>query len=94
MNRIETNNDENFDRINLKFNNRYSVNVKDFGAIGDGVADDTEAFIHAFAYDNIELPSGTYRVTDTISFENKNVFGTNMTHVTILGDIEDPKKPI
>ena len=91
---IETNNNENFDRINLKFNNKYSVNVKDFGAIGDGVADDTQAFIQAFAYDNIEIPSGTYRVTDTISFENKNVFGTNMTHVTILGDIEDPKKPI
>ena len=92
--RIETNNNENFDRINLKFNNKYSVNVKDFGAVGDGVADDTQALIQAFAYDNIEIPSGTYRVTDTISFENKNVFGTNMTHTTILGDIEDPKKPI
>ena len=92
--RIETNNNENFDEINLKLNNKYSVNVKDFGAVGDGVADDTQAFIQAFAYDNIEIPSGTYRVTDTISFENKNIFGTNMTHVTILGDIEDSKKPI
>lgn len=94
LDKIETNNTENFDRINLKFNNRYSVNVKDFGAIGDGIADDTQALIQAFAYDNIEIPSGTYRVTDTISFENKNVFGSNMTHVTILGDIVDPKKPI
>ena len=94
LDRIETNNNENFDRINLKFNNRYSVNVKDFGAVGDGIADDTQALLQAFAYDNIEIPSGTYRVTDTISFENKNVFGSNMTHVTIIGDIEDPKKPI
>ena len=80
--------------INTKMKNKNSVNVKDFGAVGDGVADDTQALIQAFAYDNIEIPSGTYRVTDTISFENKNVFGSNMTHVTILGDIEDPKKPI
>ena len=97
INDINTNNtllNEKINDINTKMKNKNSVNVKDFGAVGDGVADDTQALIQAFAYDNIEIPSGTYRVTDTISFENKNVFGSNMTHVTILGDIEDPKKPI
>ena len=82
------------DAFKLKFNNKYSVNVKDFGAIGDGIADDTLAIKNAFNYDNIEFPSGIYRVTDEISFENKNVFGSNMTHVTILGDIEDENKSI
>ena len=94
---MDTNNallNEKINDINTKMKNKNSVNVKDFGAVGDGIADDTQALIQAFAYDNIEIPSGTYRVTDTISFENKNVFGSNMTHVTILGDIEDPKKPI
>ena len=94
---LEQNNtllNEKINDINTKMKNKYSVNVKDFGAVGDGVADDTQALIQAFAYDNIEIPSGTYRVTDTISFENKNVFGSNMTHVTILGDIEDERKPI
>ena len=95
--KLDTNNtllNEKINDINTKMKNKYSVNVKDFGAVGDGIADDTQALKQAFAYDNIEIPSGTYRVTDTISFENKNVFGSNMTHVTILGDIEDPKKPI
>ena len=77
-----------------KIKNKYSVNVKDFGAVGDGVTDDTLAIKNAFSFDNIEFPSGTYRVTDEISFENKNVFGSNMTHVTILGDIEDSSKAI
>lgn len=81
-------------KINKKISHFSQVNVKDFGAIGDGIADDTEAFKNAFNYDCIEIPSGTYRVTDTISFENKNVYGSNMTHVTILGDIEDATKPI
>lgn len=79
---------------NEKLSNKYSVNVKDFGAVGDGITDDTLAIKNAFNYDNIEFPSGTYRVTDEISFENKNVFGSNMTHVTILGDIEDDTKAI
>ena len=90
---IDTNNTL-LNDINKKLGDKYSVNVKDFGAVGDGIADDTQALKQAFAYDNIEIPSGTYRVTDTISFENKNMFGSNMTHVTILGDIEDSKKPI
>ena len=83
-----------FEKINKKLENKLSVNVKDLGAVGDGIADDTEAIKKAFNYDCIEFPSGIYRVTDELSFENKNVFGSNMTHVTILGDIEDEDKAI
>lgn len=52
------------------------VSVKDFGAVGDGQHDDTEA-IQA-AIDSIDsakillIPSGTYKITSEISIENKN----------------------
>lgn len=37
------------------------VSVKDFGAVGDGLADDTTAFINALAaHYNVYVPSGTY----------------------------------
>jgi sugar lactone lactonase YvrE len=43
------------------------VNIRSFGARGDGLADDTEAFRKAIAANGaIYLPSGQYRVTDTI----------------------------
>ena len=43
--------------------------VRSFGAVGDGVADDTEAIRHALeAGDGVlEFPPGSYRVTRTIS---------------------------
>jgi hypothetical protein len=40
---------------------RESVSVKDFGAVGDGVTDDTVAFVSARAITNrYHIPSGTY----------------------------------
>jgi len=44
------------------------LNIKeDFGAVGDGEADDTEALRAAFwSMDSVYLPQGTYRFTDTI----------------------------
>ncbi len=52
------------------------VNVKDFGAVGDGLADDTAAFQAAFdalfRNDNVEyrkrlyLPTGHYRIANTL----------------------------
>jgi hypothetical protein len=56
------------------------INVRDFGAVGDGVHDDTEALQNAInrAEDrdlkvpggnpNIVIPAGTYLVTDTIDY--------------------------
>src|SRR4029079_13592805 len=50
------------------------LNVKDYGAIGDGRTDDTQAILHAIA-DSIAgadrdrmvyFPSGTYLVSDTL----------------------------
>lgn len=42
---------------------RETVSVKDFGAVGDGVADDTTAFINAIAAsDSVYVPEGIYLV--------------------------------
>lgn len=47
---------------------RESVSVKDFGAVGDGVADDTAAFTLALAAsDSVFVPKGTYVTSGTIS---------------------------
>ncbi len=50
------------------------VDVKDFGAIGDGVADDTAAFEAADAAANgrdVLVSSGTYYLADHVTFENR-----------------------
>lgn len=53
-----------------------SISVMDFGAVGDGVADDTAALNAAFAYaydsdgtaqKTVFFPSGIYRLTDTVT---------------------------
>lgn len=52
-----------------------TVSVKDFGAVGDGVADDTTAIINALAAAaQILFPSGTYAVSSSINIvSNKNI---------------------
>jgi hypothetical protein len=48
------------------------TNVRDFGAMGDGLADDTAAIEHAL-HDGgdglLEFPRGEYRITRTITFD-------------------------
>jgi hypothetical protein len=48
-----------------------AVNVKTYGALGDGVADDTDAIINAFAASSkVDFPAGTYKITSTIVLPN------------------------
>ncbi len=52
-----------------------SVNVKDFGAIGDGVADDTaaiQAAIDSLGADGgvVHVPRGTYKITATLKYDS------------------------
>ena len=43
------------------------ISIKDFGAIGDGVADDTLAFGKALsAHNHVFIPEGEFRITDTL----------------------------
>lgn len=50
-----------------------AVDVRDFGAIGDGIADDTAAFDAADAAAlgrTITVPAGTYRINGNLTIEN------------------------
>ncbi|MFA7277277.1 MAG: glycosyl hydrolase family 28-related protein [Pseudobdellovibrionaceae bacterium] len=53
------------------------VSVKDFGAVGDGLTNDTLAFQNALAaHKCVFVPSGTYMITATLMLENgQRIFG-------------------
>ena len=59
------------------------VNIKDFGAKGDGIADDTKALIAAItacpAQGAVFIPNGKYKITDWIKFNN-------LKNITLLGE--------
>ncbi|MBK9584398.1 MAG: hypothetical protein KA099_03070 [Alphaproteobacteria bacterium] len=65
--------------------NKFSdlISVKDFGAVGDGVANDTNAFINALAAaDMVFIPKGEYRITATIRLTaRKSLFGAGQKSV-------------
>ena len=61
------------------------VNVKDFGAKGDGVTDDTEAIQNAiYAGKTVFLPKGTYLVSKTISWSSLREKGPQRTNFVML----------
>jgi hypothetical protein len=52
------------------------VSVKDFGAKGDGIADDTQAFLDALAKAKtgaIEIPAGRYKITNILEITRPGV---------------------
>ena len=58
--------------ICLEYEIGYAINVKDFGAKGDGKTDDTRAIAAAIsaATDGlVEFPRGTYRITKTLEID-------------------------
>lgn len=64
--------------------NEYA-SVKDFGAVGDGVADDTNAFINALASRNcVVVPTGTYLITSTVTVPARRVLLGNGNKSVIL----------
>jgi hypothetical protein len=64
------------------------LNVKDFGAKGDNVADDTAAIQAAFnaqatyPFKELVFPAGSYHVRDTIRMESPNVRGEGPVGIT------------
>lgn len=59
------------------------ISVRDFGAVGDGLADDTLAFQSALAaHDSIVVPDGTYLISGTITIgERKSLTGNGQKAV-------------
>ncbi len=61
-----------------------NVSAKDFGAVGDGVVDDTAAITAALAASNsIFIPAGTYKISSSINVTNKRIAGAGIDQ-TIL----------
>ena len=53
-----------------------TVSVKDFGAVGDGVTDDTAAFVAALATgDIVYIPFGTYKITSSLTIDEGGLVG-------------------
>jgi len=66
------------------------LNVKDFGAVGDGKADDVQAFMNAFkAGVCVQVPPGNYRISDTIQMPLHGLltgFGHGTTQITMASN--------
>jgi hypothetical protein len=68
------------------------LNVKEFGAVGDGIADDTDAINRAFAAvhaqkKSLYFPSGTYRCDKMDAYSKiLSLDGGGLSDVTIVGD--------
>lgn len=63
----------------------YIINVKKFGAYGNGTYDDTLAFQNCIdKYNNIYIPIGTYKIDNSIEInENTRITGESMEDTTI-----------
>jgi len=74
------------------------VDVRDYGAIGDGLADDYDAFEaadKAAAGREVLVPRGTFRINGSITFQNRVRFVGNITmpdsaRLTLLKDFNLP----
>jgi len=75
-----------------------AVDVRDYGAIGDGLADDHDAFEaadKAAAGREVLVPRGTFRINGSITFQNRVRFVGNITmpdsaRLTLLKDFNLP----
>ena len=77
---------------NVQAKLRQTINIKDFGAVGDGTTDDTNAINAAIAANNgnvLWFPSGTYKITSRIDFGNVGIEGqSERGSVSSFGGVE------
>jgi len=64
-----------------------TFNVKDFGAVGDGAADDTAAIQAAISAGDAVFPSGTYRITSTIAVPSNRAIYLGSAVINMTGVI-------
>lgn len=59
------------------------ISIKDFGAVGDGLTDDTNAIINALsAHDSVFMPAGEYLITGTITLTaNQTIMGAGQASI-------------
>lgn len=76
-------------RTNINAQSQVIVNVKDFGALGNGVADDTAAITAALqAGSSIYFPDGTYYIPNRLTIPTgKSICGNNKYNSIIYGRI-------
>lgn len=72
-------------------NSRVFANVKEYGAKGDGVTDDTQAFIDCLAENSIAYaPSGIYIISDTIEIaERHGIIGDGKASTILRASVSD-----
>jgi hypothetical protein len=78
--------DQEFTPIKNKVNNISLVNVKDFGAVGDGVTDDTAAFLDAInssSNSSIYVPKGSYLLSNTINLYDHSLYGESIRETVL-----------
>ena len=64
-----------------------TVNVKQFGAVGDGVTDDSDAIQLALNNNSVLMPAGNYLITKHISILNcHNIIGEKGSSLIIVAD--------
>lgn len=73
-------------KINLERDNLYAIslndciNVKSYGAVGDGINDDTEAIqfcIDNFPHKTLYFPSGNYLISQSLNIKSGNEYQVN-----------------
>ncbi len=72
------------DNIEQRYNAIENASVVDYGAIGDGTTDDTQAFIDALAANNgsVFVPAGSYYLTAQITLQNfQMLYGAGDTSI-------------
>lgn len=82
------------DNFEQRYNAIENANVVDYGAVGDGVTDDTQAFLDALDDGNgsVFVPAGNFLLTSEIPLDNyQMLYGAGNT--SILQFREDPFDP-
>lgn len=72
----------------------YYINVKDYGAVGDGITNDSQAFIDAVnSAENktcIVIPDGTYLINSTVNITKSNVYIMGASKASIITGTANP----